>query len=68
MIQVPEEVKRKIDGRYKIALFNSIDKFLRENPDVDEFLQKTVDDEPWFESKRRAFSCVVRGIFEPVKG
>lgn len=66
MIKVPEEVKKKIDERYLTAPFNTIDKFLRENQDVDGFLQKMIEDEPWFESKRRAFSCVAKNILEPV--
>ena len=66
MIKVPDEVKRKIDERYSIAPFNAIDKFLRENPEVDGFLQMMVEDEPWFESKRMAFSCVAKNILEPV--
>lgn len=67
MVNVPEEIKRKIDERYASRPYCSIDSFLKENPDVDEFLQQMIDDEPWFESKRRAFSCVAKGIFEPVK-
>lgn len=38
MIVVPEDIKKKIDERYAIAPYSSIDKFLRENPDVDAFL------------------------------
>ena len=67
MIVVPEDIKKKIDERYAIAPYSSIDKFLRENPDVDAFLQKMIDDEPWFASKRQAFTCVVKNILEPVK-
>ena len=59
MITVPEKIKKKIDERYAIAPFNSIAKFLRDNPDVDEFLQKMVDSEPWFESKRRGSSAYI---------
>ena len=67
MIVVPEEIKKKIDERYAIAPFNSITKFLRDNQDVDDFLQKMIDSEPWFENKRRAFSCVARNILEPAR-
>lgn len=49
-------VKRKIDERYKKAPFLSIDKFLRQNPDVDKYLTDLVDNNIWFENKRRAFS------------
>lgn len=38
MIVVPEDIKKKIDERYAIAPYSSIDKFLRENSDVDAFL------------------------------
>lgn len=67
MVSVPEDIKKKIDERYSVAPFSSIDKFLRENPDVDVFLQGMVDAESWFESKRRAFSCIVKGLLEPVR-
>ena len=67
MMNVPEDIKRRIDERYARCPFSSIVLFLRENPDVDGFLQEMVDKEPWFETKRKAFSCIARNIFEPVK-
>lgn len=67
VMNVPEDIKRRIDERYARCPFSSIVLFLRENPDVDGFLQEMVDKEPWFETKRKAFSCIARNIFEPVK-
>lgn len=45
---------------------NTLNKVLKENKEIDDFLQKMVEDEPWFESKRKAFSCVARGILHKV--
>ena len=67
MMNVPEDIKRRIDERYARCPFSSIAVFLRENPDVDGFLQEMVDNEPWFKTKRKAFSCIAKNIFEPVK-
>ena len=56
-----------IEERYAQAPKSSIEKFLREHPDVDQFLGKMVESEPWFTSKRIAFSCVAKGVKEPVR-
>ena len=58
-----KEVKEKIDARYKRLPYASIDKFLKENPDVDLFLTKLVESDKWFENKRRAFSLVAKNIY-----
>ena len=60
-------VKRKIDERYKKAPFSSIDKFLRQNLDVDKYLTALVNHDAWFENKRRAFSLIAKNIYEPIK-
>lgn len=60
-------IKRKIDERYKRAPFSSIDKFLRQNSDVDKYLTDLVNHNEWFENKRRAFSLIAKNIYEPVK-
>lgn len=68
MVQINEEALRKIDERYKIAPRSSIDKFLRENSDVDEFLCELCDANPeWMPTKRIAFSMAVLRMFEPAR-
>ena len=62
-----KEVKEKIDARYKRLPYASINKFLKENPDVDLFLTKLVESDKWFENKRRAFSLIAKSIYEPVR-
>lgn len=66
-MRVPEDIKKKICDRYSFAPRNSIDKFLMDNPEVDEFLTNIIISEPFFRTKRLAFSCIAKGVFEPLK-
>ena len=61
-----EEIIEFIRNLFDKDKGNTLNKELKIHKEVDEFLQKMIDDEPWFESKRRAFSCVARGIFHKV--
>lgn len=61
-----EEIIEFIRNLFNKDKGNTLNKELKNNKEVDAFLQKMIDDEPWFESKRRAFSCVARGIFHKV--
>ena len=61
-----EEIIEFIRNLFNKDKGNTLNKELKIHKEVDEFLQKMIDDEPWFESKRRAFSCVARGIFHKV--
>lgn len=45
---------------------NSIKKFLDANPDINDYLENLVKQEPWFQTKRIAFSCISVGIFSKV--
>ena len=61
-----EEIIEFIRNLFNKDKGNTLNKELKIHKEVDAFLQKMIDDEPWFESKRRAFSCVARGIFHKV--
>lgn len=68
MIEMNEKAVRKIRERYDEAPRSSISKFLRENPDVDEFLSQLCESEPkWMPTKRVAFSMVACDAIEPVR-
>lgn len=62
-----EEIINEIRRLFDKDKGNTLNKVLKENKEIDDFLQDMIDNEPWFESKRRAFSCVARGIFHKVK-
>lgn len=61
-----EEIINEIKMLFNKDKGNTLNKVLKENSEMDKFLQEMLDNEPWFESKRRAFSCVARGIFHKV--
>ena len=61
-----EEIINEIKMLFNKDKGNTLNKVLKENSEMDKFLQEILDNEPWFESKRRAFSCVARGIFHKV--
>ena len=45
---------------------NTLNKFLKQNKQIDDYLQKKLDEYPWFQNKRKCFSCIARGIYKPI--
>jgi hypothetical protein len=39
---------------------------LKQYPEIDQYLQNKLEENHWFENKRRCFSSFARGIFQPV--
>ena len=44
---------------------NSLSVYLKNHKEVDEYFSKMLEQEPWFESKRKLFACLVKGITKP---
>ena len=61
-----EEIINEIKRLFDKDKGNTLNKVLKENKEMDDFLQEMINNEPWFENKRRAFSCVARGVFHKV--
>lgn len=57
-------VKEKIQFLWNKNRGKSFWTFIKENKDVDEYLEKLVESDPWFQDKRRAFVCVANEIYE----
>ena len=45
---------------------NSLNVYLRNNPEIDKILGEIVEKEPWFENKRKLFTCLMKGMTTPV--
>ena len=65
-IMTREEIINEIKMLFDKDKGNTLNKVLKENSEMNAFLQEMLDNEPWFENKRRAFSCVARGVFHKV--
>ena len=59
-----EDVKKKIIDLWNKNKGKSFESFVRENKDVDSYLNELVENDSWFLNKRRAFVCVANGIYE----
>ena len=67
MYEPDQKIKDKILSLWDKNRGKSFVSFIRENPDVDEYLEKMVESDAWFRDKRRAFVCVANGIYEKKK-
>ena len=65
-MELNEEFNRRIKEFHKQNRGCGIITFLRNNPEIGEYISNALAEEPWFQTERIAFCCFARGIFEPV--
>lgn len=44
---------------------NSLGVYLKNHPDIDKLLGEIIEQEPWFETKRKLYGCLMKGITSP---
>ena len=45
---------------------NSLSVYLKNNSEADNYFSEMLKKEPWFENKRKLFSCLIKGITAPI--
>ena len=64
-MEVPSQiVKEKIQLLWNKNKGKSFLTFIKENKDVDEYLERLVESDSWFQNKKRAFVCAANGIYK----
>lgn len=66
-MKLNEEFNKKIKEFYEKEHGQRITIFLKNNPDIDEYLSKIVEEIPWFQTKVVAFCLFSKGIYNIVK-
>lgn len=65
-MKLDEDFNRRIKEFHKQNRGCGIITFLRDNPDIGEYVSNALKEEPWFQTERILFCCFANGIFEPV--
>lgn len=66
-MELNSEYNQKIKEFYEKRHGQGISPFLRENPNIDDYLKNIVLEEPWFQTKIIAFCLFAKGIYAPMK-
>ena len=59
-----KQINDKIKNLWNKNKGKSFNSFIKQNPDVNEYLEKLVQNEKWFQNKKRAFVCIANNIYE----
>ena len=66
-MELNEEFNRRIKEFHTEHRGCGIITFLRNNPEIGEYISNALKEEPWFQTERITFCCFARDIFEPVR-